>query len=359
MSLHFAGGAGADTIFSGSGDDVIDGNQGNDIALMGAGNDRFNWDPGDGSDTVDGQAGFDTLHFNGSNIGEQVDILADGKHAELTRNVANITMHLDNVERIEFNAVGGADNIHVHDMSGTAVKQVAIDLGTFNGTGDGALDHVTVDGTGGNDHVTVASANGVVSITGLPAQVTVTHGELDDEIAVNGGDGNDTINASGLQSDASHLTLDGGAGNDSLTGGENGDSIFGGDGHDILKGGAGADTIDGGQGDDVITGGAGDDFLTGGDGADTFHYTGALDGHDLIQGFTAGQDKLDLTQFFDGLGVSNGDRDGRVSIIDHGGGSFDVAVDADGNKGNGFELVVATVQANNPITVGQDVVTHG
>ncbi len=139
---------------------------------MGAGNDTYVWNPGDGSDTVDGQAGFDTLVFNGSNAGEQVQILADGTHTELTRDVANITMHLDNVERIEVQALGGADNIHVNDMSGMAVKQVAIDLGSFQGTGDGAIDIVTVEGSKGNDHATVSSAGGVVSITGLPSDVT-------------------------------------------------------------------------------------------------------------------------------------------------------------------------------------------
>ena len=36
------------------------------MVLMGAGDDTFVWDPGDGSDTVEGQAGADTLLFNGS-----------------------------------------------------------------------------------------------------------------------------------------------------------------------------------------------------------------------------------------------------------------------------------------------------
>ena len=38
----------------GDGNDAIDGNQGNDTALMGAGDDRFTWDPGDGSATHHG-----------------------------------------------------------------------------------------------------------------------------------------------------------------------------------------------------------------------------------------------------------------------------------------------------------------
>jgi hypothetical protein len=68
-----------------------------------------------------------------------------------------------------------------------------------------------------------------------------------------------------------------------------------------------------------------------------------------ITGFTAGRDKLDLTQLIDGLGVAAGDRDRCVSITDPGFGAVDAAVDADGNKANGFELVVATVQTASPI----------
>ena len=45
-----------------------------------------------------------------------------------TRDVANITMDLNGVEHIQFNALGGADNITVSDLTGTDVKQVALDL---------------------------------------------------------------------------------------------------------------------------------------------------------------------------------------------------------------------------------------
>ena len=36
------------------------------MALLGAGDDTFQWDPGDGSDTVEGQDGTDTMVFNGT-----------------------------------------------------------------------------------------------------------------------------------------------------------------------------------------------------------------------------------------------------------------------------------------------------
>ncbi len=68
---------------------------------MGAGDDTFVWNPGDDNDTVDGQAGFDTLLFNGANIAENIDISANGGRARLTRDVANVTMDLNDVETID------------------------------------------------------------------------------------------------------------------------------------------------------------------------------------------------------------------------------------------------------------------
>ena len=83
------GGPGAETLNGGSGNDLIDGNIGADTIALGAGNDTVQWDPGDGSDVVSGDTGNDTLNFNGSNIGEEVALVADGTHARLTRNVSH------------------------------------------------------------------------------------------------------------------------------------------------------------------------------------------------------------------------------------------------------------------------------
>ena len=47
-------------------------------ALMGAGDDTFVWNPGDGSDTIEGQDGNDTMQFNGANINEKIDLSANG-----------------------------------------------------------------------------------------------------------------------------------------------------------------------------------------------------------------------------------------------------------------------------------------
>jgi hypothetical protein len=48
------GAHGAERLIGGSGDDVVDGNQGADLILLGDGADLVMWDPGDGSDVVNG-----------------------------------------------------------------------------------------------------------------------------------------------------------------------------------------------------------------------------------------------------------------------------------------------------------------
>ena len=123
------GSQGADTLIGGTGNDTVTGGQGNDFADLGDGNDTFVWNPGDGSDIVEGGAGTDTLVFNGSNVAENMDISANGGRVRLARDVGAIAMDLNSVEKIQLNALGGADTITVNDLTGTGVTQVAIDLG--------------------------------------------------------------------------------------------------------------------------------------------------------------------------------------------------------------------------------------
>src|SRR6476619_7148356 len=88
--------------------------------------------------------------FCGANIAENIDISAYGGRALFVRNIANVTMDLNDVEHIDFRALGGADNIVIGDLSGTDVTEVNIDLRGPNGGGDGAADTVTVNGTNAN-----------------------------------------------------------------------------------------------------------------------------------------------------------------------------------------------------------------
>jgi hypothetical protein len=115
---------------------------------------------------------------------------------------------------ITFQALGGADNIVVNDLSGTdlPVGGVLIDLAsTIGGTsGDGQVDRVTVNGTAGNEAISIRTVNGFVGILGSSAPVAIFHAESTDQLVVNGNAGNDTINASDLTAGQISLTLNGG-----------------------------------------------------------------------------------------------------------------------------------------------------
>ena len=194
------GGDGNDTLLGGDGNDVIIGGRGNDTAQLGAGDDTFVWNPGDGSDVIEGQDGTDTLVFNGSNVSEKISISANHGRVSLVRDVGNVTMDLNGVEHIQLNALGGADNIVVNDLSGTGVTQVAIDLASppGSGMGDLAADSVTVNATKGDDVIAVQGQGGSLAVVGLPTLVTISGSEATDALIVAGGNGNDTLSAATL-----------------------------------------------------------------------------------------------------------------------------------------------------------------
>ncbi|QOZ32426.1 S-layer family protein [Bradyrhizobium sp. CCBAU 53421] len=248
------GGDGSDLLIGGNGNDVVTGGRGNDTALLGNGDDTYIWNPGDGSDMVEGGAGTDTLQFNGANIAENIDISANGSRVRMTRDVANVTMDLNGIEKIAFHALGGADHVTIHDLAGTDVKQVLVDLSSpaNSGTGDGAADTVTVEGTGGIDRITVTQSGGTILVDGLPAEVSILGQEAaNDSLIINGFGGADNIDASGLGAGSIKLTIDGGAGDDVIVGSA---------GNDLIRLGAGDDTyvFKAGSGSDVIT-----DFIAG------------------------------------------------------------------------------------------------
>jgi len=116
------------------------------------------------------------LLFNGANISETIDISANGQRARFFRNVANITMDLNDVETIDFNALGGADTIVVNDLSGTDLMAVNLNLAAVGG-GDAQADTVIVNGTAGDDAIqAIGDANGSAAL-GLAARVNITGAE--------------------------------------------------------------------------------------------------------------------------------------------------------------------------------------
>ena len=274
------GSNGADLLLGGDGNDFVDGQQGNDVAFLGAGDDVFQWDPGDGNDTVEGQDGADTVLFNGSSGAEIFEASANGGRVLFTRNLGNIVMDLDDVERIDVNTLGNTDTVTINDLSGTDLVQANVDLaGAIGGTtGDGQADVVIVNGTTGDDIIDVFGAGSSVSVVGLPIQVNVTHAEgANDSLVVNAQDGDDGVTATTLPAGVIKLTVDGGVGDDTILGSQGADVVRGGDGNDFVLGDNGNDVAFLGAGDDVFqwNPGDGNDTIEGQDGSDTMLFFGA------------------------------------------------------------------------------------
>jgi Ca2+-binding RTX toxin-like protein len=326
----------AETLIGNTGNDFVDGNQGNDRAVLGAGTDTFQWDPGDGSDVVEGGADRDAMLFHGSNIGENIYVSANGGRVLFVRNIATIAMDLDDVEAITFNALGGADAVIVNDLAGTDLRTFDANLAGFDGAGDAAADVVTAIGTNGDDTVTVAATGATQVLNGLSTQVRVSGGEAADDIAaslfggadraivqagvpgvatfdVDGGPDADTVIYNGtaaadtiavtangtktrvdsagtvpVDAVAERVVVNGLGGDDRTSGVGNlaaltSITMNGGSGNDTLLGSNGADTMIGGTGNDLVDGQQGNDLAQLGSGTDTFQWDPG-DGSDVVEG---------------------------------------------------------------------------
>jgi Ca2+-binding RTX toxin-like protein len=276
IQLTMNGGLGEDILIGSAGGDLFNGGDGDDTALMGAGDDVFVWNPGDDNDTLEGQAGVDRLDFNGANVAENIDISANGGRVLFFRNIANVVMDLNDVELIRYQALGGADNVVINDLSGTDLSlagvHVNLEGAVGSGIGDGAVDTVTVNGAAGNEIITVFSSAGIIGVNGSSAPVAIFNADSGDRLSVNGGVGNDTIDASSLPLGAIALTLDGGNGDDMLFGAaQSSELLLGGAGNDVLNGGVAADAMTGGAGDDTYVVDTGGDVVSenAGEGTDT------------------------------------------------------------------------------------------
>ena len=329
------GGAGAETFLGGAQNDRVDGNGGADIGLLGTGHDTFVWDPGDGSDVVEGQGGTDTLLFNGSGGSEIFDFSANGNRLRFFRNLGNITMDTDNVERVDLEALGGADNAVVNDLTGTDVVLANIDLeGVLGGgAGDGQPDTITAKGTAGAGLINVTSASGAIAVDGLAADVRIRRAEQgSDLLAIDGRGGGDLVKVFGSAAGdvidiapspvpgnarvtasnipafvdvagVTDLAVKGLDGRDTISGASGLAALLelalsGGDGYDTLNGGDGADALFGGAQNDRVDGNGGADIGFLGTGHDTFVWDPG-DGSDIVEG-QGGTDTL----LFNGSGGS-------------------------------------------------------
>jgi Ca2+-binding RTX toxin-like protein len=285
------GGDGVDQMFGSSGSDTADGDRGDDVAFLGDGNDLFIWDPGDGSDRVEGEAGFDSMLFNGSGADEVFQASANGPRLRFTRDVGNIVMDVDGVERVDLEALGGADTMTLNDLTGTAVQELRVDLEAVKngGAADDKADRVILNGTGQADFVSVLGQSNNLFVLGLPTFVTIQRAAPADQLTINTLGGNDRVEAGSVAASAITFTADGGTGSDTL---------FGTNGADILIGGDGNDFVDGQRGNDLILLGAGDDTFVSERG----------DGNDIIEGGAG----------FDGMRVSGSSANERATMSANG-----------------------------------------
>jgi RTX calcium-binding nonapeptide repeat (4 copies) len=190
-SITFKGGDGNDTVIGGRGDDT---------ANLGGGDDTFVWNPGDGSDVIEGQEGSDKMLFNGAAGDEQVTLSANGGRLTFFRVQANVTMDTNDVEIVDFNALGGIDSVTVNDLTGTDVTQTNLDLaGALGGNvADGAVDNVVVNGTDGDDTIDIDGNGSGADVTGLATAVSVQHANNTDNLSVNTLAGTDNVVANGV-----------------------------------------------------------------------------------------------------------------------------------------------------------------
>jgi hypothetical protein len=147
------GGAGNDTVIGGDGNDTLLGGSGNDTILGGNGNDLIIWNPGDGDQVVDGEAGTDTVRITGNLTGGDNFVLEpdslDATRQVFSRtNLTPFTMNIGTTEVYEINMQGGNDTLTVlSPISGPGAGDVTT-LNVDAGTGD---DLIVLDFTNSNN----------------------------------------------------------------------------------------------------------------------------------------------------------------------------------------------------------------
>jgi Ca2+-binding RTX toxin-like protein len=209
-SVQVAGGGGDDTIAGSDRADTLIGSSGNDrivgfrnaantrdVMLGGDGNDTLVWNPGEGDDTMDGEAGVDTIEVNGGGGGEEFEVKPSATAGRVQFDRLGPTppgafnLDIGTSERLDFNGNGGDDTLNKNGGS-AGLNPFVIDADGGDGndiiqTGD-AADQLT--GGAGNDRlVSFRSPAGTRDV--------LRGGDADDTLVWNPGDGDDTMDGEG------------------------------------------------------------------------------------------------------------------------------------------------------------------
>ena len=351
------GGAGNDTLNGGAGDDRITGNTGTDTMNGDAGNDVLVWNPGDGSDVMNGGAGGgDDAELNGGNNPENFAATPVAGRVRFER-LSPGPFQLDvgpDTERLVLNANGGDDTM-VSDPATPTAMLLNGGTGLDNLQAGAGADFLN----GGDDNDSLDGGPGIDRIVGDRGNDAMLGRAGDDTMVWNNGDGSDTMdgeagldavevngaagagdafeiapNGQRVKFDRTNLgpfTLDIATSETFAINGLGGDDTLlvkpgvqmavqanGGDGNDSLTGAEEQDTFFGGVGNDTLNGGGGNDLLDGQDGDDTLL---ARDGHgDLVRGGT-GTDSAEIDKFDIVTDVEKVDRKKKygykIDVVNH------------------------------------------
>ncbi|HZL90601.1 MAG TPA: calcium-binding protein, partial [Pirellulaceae bacterium] len=216
----------------------------------GAGNDTLTG--GSGNDRLFGEAGNDTLLGKGG-----VDVLFGGAGNDVL--------------------TGGAGDDQAFGQAGD--DRMIWNPGDASDLNEGGAGTDTVEVNGGNvgeNFTATANGNRVRFDRTDPGPFFIDIG-TSENLVVNANGGDDRFSASGNLAALIHISVDGGAGDDTLLGGNGADRLSGGDGNDFVDGNGGADVALLGTGDDTFQWDPGDgsDIVEGQDGNDTMIFNGS------------------------------------------------------------------------------------
>ncbi len=223
------GEAGDDELNGDSGNDVLTGGTGQDLLIGGTGQDTYEFNLGDGVDTIEDQGGEGNRLVFGVNSESVTLEMEAGDTLQLHVGTAGDVVRITN---FGVNVPAGAHPIENFEFSdGTVLTYSQLITRGFHQFG--TVNSESLTGTGFIDHIAAGAGNDVVS--GLGGADTLL-----------GEDGNDVLNG-----DSGDDTLDGGAGNDQLFGQDGTDQLYGGVGDDRLSADLGTDQLVGGAGNDI------------------------------------------------------------------------------------------------------------